>query len=201
MTEYEKGYRDAKIKIIQNMYDVEGEWLLRECDRLEKEIGLPAKEIGTIIFDYDHQLNLREFEQIVAESDSKEEAVYRLAVISQFNWDFIMKNLGVTDDFIIYCLGDQAIRQKYARIIYAKLKNKPEKSSHEKEFFEYFAENVGEGKKQSSVSLVCDLYRIGKSTDSIKSILKAWNINDEEVDNIIKIAKSLFDDKNTAENK
>lgn len=201
MTEYEKGYRDAQIKIIQNMYDVEGEWLLREFDRLEKEIGLPAKEIGTIIWDYDHQLNLKEFDRIVAESDSKEEAVYRLAVISQFNSDFIIKNLGVTDDFMIYCLGDQDIRQKYARIIYAKLKNKSEKSPKEKEFYEYYTENVEEGKKQSRVDLVCDLFRIGKSTDSIKSILKAWDLNDEEVDHIIKEAKSLFDDQNTAENK
>ena len=57
MTEYEKGYRDAQVKIIQNMFDIEGDWLLRECDRLEKEVGLPAKEIGTIIWDYKHQLN------------------------------------------------------------------------------------------------------------------------------------------------
>lgn len=198
MNEYEKGYRDAQVKIIRNMYDIEGEWLLRECDRLEKEIGIPAKEIGRIIWDYKNQISEKVFEQIVAESDSKEEAIYHLTVVSHFNWDFITKNLGVTDEFIKQCLSDKNLRHKTARIIYEKLKNRVQKLSYnEKCFYRDFLEGyidgltIGDNQLINAVNM---MYNFGDTTETIKHILQAYNLTDEEFEYLIEKAKQMKND-------
>lgn len=198
MTEYEKGYRDAQVKIIQNMFDIEGDWLLRECDRLEKEVGLPAKEIGTIIWDYKHQLNKKEFDRIVAESNSKEEAVYHL-IVANFIRNYIKKNLGVSDAFIDHCLFDD-IRFDLARKVYNKLKSKPNRSAEESRFYWNYVEGYIEGLKlgnRSLIEAVSMMYAYGSTTETIKNILEPLKLTKDQLEYLLQKAKSKYDKENS----
>lgn len=188
MNEYERGYKDAQVKIIQNMYDVEGEWLTRECFRLEKEIGLPAQEIATIIKEYRAKLVKEEFDQIVAESDSKEEAVYHLT-ISLFLRDYIKKNLNVTDEFIDHCMNDDKIAGESANAVYNKLKNKKHRSKGEEEFYKNYTEGLEIGYHNARLKLVKNMYNAGKSTEDIKDILKLLDFTEEDIESLIEEAK------------
>lgn len=200
MTEYEKGYRDAQVKIIQNMYDLKGDGLNWEIKRLVKEIGLPVDDIQTIIQEYRSLCIKKEFDEIVAESDSKEEAVYHL-IVSDFLRDYIKEHLGVTDVFINHCLADD-IRFDVAPRIYKKLKNKANRSSGENSFYWNFLEGyidslkIGNG---SLIRVVSMLYGVGKTTETIKEILEPLDLSKDEFEYLIQKAKSYKDNENAKE--
>lgn len=200
MTEYEKGYRDAQVKIIQNMYDLKGDELNWEIKRLEKEIGLPVDDIQSIIQEYRALCIKKEFDEIVAESDSKEEAVYHL-IVSDFLRDYIKEHLGVTDAFINHCLIDD-VRFDVAPRVYKKLQNKANRSSGENSFYWNFLEGYIENLKIGNGSLirvVNMLYGAGKTTETIKEILEPLELSKDEFEYLIQNAKSYKDNENTKE--
>lgn len=186
MTEYEKGYKDAQIKIIQNKYNIDGEWLFKELKRLEKEIGLPSEEIYTIMREYRAQLIKKEFDQIVAESDTKEEAVYHLIVVSHFVRDYVIKHLDVTDEFIDHTLYDKDVQYKSMKAVYNKLKNKENRSSDEETFYNEITDGIEEGQREAKIEVVQNMYKIGKTTDEIKNILKNYvEFTDDEIKDVL----------------
>ena len=186
MTEYEKGYRDAQIKIIQNKYDIDGEWLFKELKRLEKEIGLPSEEIYTIMRKYRAQLIKKEFDQIVAESNTKEEAVYHLIVVSGFVRDYVIKHLDVTDEFIDHSLHDKEVSYKSMKAVYNKLKDKENRTSDEETFYNEITEGIEEGQRKAKIEVVQNMYKIGKTTDEIKDILKnCMEFTDDEIKDVL----------------
>lgn len=200
MTEYEKGYRDAQVKIIQNMYDLKGDGLNWEIKRLVKEIGLPVDDIESIIQEYRSLCIKKEFDEIVTESDSKEEAVYHL-IVSDFLRDYIKEHLGVTDAFINHCLTDD-VRFDIAPRIYKKLQNKADRSAGENSFYWNFLEGymdslkIGKG---SLIKMVSKLYDAGKTTETIKEILEPLELSKDEFEYLIQKAKSYNNSENSEE--
>lgn len=174
MTEYEKGYRDAQVKIIQNKYDIDGEFLFNALalKRLENEIGLPSKEIYIIMREYRAKLIKKEFDRIVAESDSKEEAVCHLIVVSHFMRDYVIKHLDVTDEFIEHTLHDKDVSYKSMKAVYTKLKDKKDRTSDEEAFYTEITEDIKEGQREAKIEVVQNMYKMGKTTNEIKDILK-----------------------------
>lgn len=186
MTEYEKGYRDAQIKIIQNKYDIDGEFLFNALKRLEIEIGLPSEQIYIIMREYRAKLIKKEFDRIVAESDSKEEAVFHLILVSHFLRDYVIKNLNVTDEFITHCINDKDTQYKSAKSLYNKLKDKEDRTSDEDYFYATFKECIEEGQKEGRIEVVQNMYKMGKTTDEIKDILKnVLEFTDDEIKDIL----------------
>lgn len=190
MTEYEKGYRDAQIKIIQNKYDIDGEFLFNVLKRLENEISLPSEQIYIIMREYRAQLIKKEFDQIVAESDSKEEAVCHLIIVSHFMRDYVIKHLDVTDEFIEHTLHDKDVSYKSMKAVYTKLKDKKNRTSDEEAFYNEITECIEdgqrEGQREAIIEVVQNMYKIGKTTDEIKDILKnCMEFTDDEIKDVL----------------
>ena len=186
MTEYEKGYRDAQIKIIQNKYDIDGEFLFNVLKRLENEIGLPSEQIYIIMREYRAQVIKKGVDQRGAESDSKEEAVCHLIVVSHFMRDYVIKHLDVTDEFIEHTLHDKDVSYKNMKAVYNKLKDKKNRTSDEENFCNEITESIKEGQREAIIEVVQNMYKIGKTTDEIKDILKnCMEFTDDEIKDVL----------------
>lgn len=181
MTDFEKGYRKAQENIIAGMYDMEGDFLFNKIDRLEKIVGLPAAEISDILNRHLAKRHRKEFEQIAAECNSKEEIVRRLLLVG-FVREFIKKNLHVSDEFINHCLYDQ--NEQYEEIsakMYHDLTSKKNKSAGESEFCDRYGEEL-QLQKKCKLEMISRLYTNGSSRDKIYKICDALDITRAEAD-------------------
>lgn len=136
MTEYEKGYHDAKWTMANRLYECYlNKYIFgMSWQMIEYITGLSLDDLEKLLFEYDEELTAA----CLAESDSLEEKIYRLH-IERYSNEYIQEQLGVTEEKIRSVIEgkDECCKDVYYTV-YKKLKVKKHKNIAKYQYYRNF---------------------------------------------------------------
>lgn len=189
MTEYEKGYHDAKWAIANRLYECYlNKYIFgMNWQMIEYITGLSLDDLEKLLFEYDEKLTA----VCLAESDSLEEKIYRLH-IERYSNEYIQEQLGVTEEKIRSVIEekDECCKDVYYTV-YKKLKAKKHKNIAEYQYYRNFTIGRKTGHEEARWGWVHRLHKAGMNTDEISEILK---YPQKDVERLLMMKKEEIED-------
>ena len=204
MTEYEKGYHDAKWAIANRLYECYlNKYIFgMNWQMIEYITGLSLDDLEKLLFEYDEKLTA----VCLAESDSLEEKIYRLH-IERYSNEYIQEQLGVTEEKIRSVIEGKDGCCKYVyNTVYQKLKAKKHKNIAEYRYYRNFTIGQKTGYEEVRWEWVQRLHTAGMNEDKISEILtypqkeveRLLIMKKEEIEDWV---KDHWQDENSGENR